>query len=113
MTKSKKVIPSMIANSYHNSKPYHPGTLIKEELEARDISQRELSEGINASYKLINDVLNGKKPLSADLALLISAYLNISPHLLMTLQTGYDMAKAYSNKSFSLRLANIRKAVAF
>lgn len=47
------------------------GMIIKDELKARGISQRKFSSLTGISYTLLNEILNGKRPVSADMSLLL------------------------------------------
>ena len=53
--------------------PVHPGEIIKEELQYRGISQKRFAEVVGVSYTMLNDILNGRRPVSTDFALLIEA----------------------------------------
>ena len=46
----------------------HPGDVLKEELEARGISQKKFSEVLSIPYTQLNEILNGKRPVTTDLA---------------------------------------------
>ena len=45
--------------------PIHPGEIIKEEVEYRNIKQPKLAEQMGISYKMLNDILNCRRPLTA------------------------------------------------
>lgn len=92
--------------------PTHPGSVIKEELEVRHISQKYFAELTGISYSSLNDFLNEKKPLSSELALIIEAALGVSADLLMNMQNRYNMALPRQKPSFLSRLSEIRKACA-
>ena len=89
--------PKMIANNLTPSNPIHPGELIKDEIEYRGISQRKLALQMGVSPTLLNEILNGKRSVSTEYALLFEAY---------------DMQMAKSDISFLERLAHIRKIAA-
>lgn len=91
--------------------PTHPGEVIKDEIEYRGISQRQLADEIGVSYSLLNEVLNGKRTLNTQLALLVSADLDLDAEPLLRLQTKYDMLMAKRNPSFMHRMKAIRKIV--
>ena len=57
--------------------PVHPGEVIKDELEARHISQRAFARQVNVSYTALNELLNGKRPLTPTTALMFEAALDI------------------------------------
>lgn len=108
----KGVDPRMIANNLTPSELIHPGEMIKDEIEYRGLSQRKLAEQMGISPTLLNEILNGKRSVSTEYALLFEAALGIDAEIWIRLQADYDMQKAKSNKSFLERLANIRKLVA-
>ena len=47
--------------------PTHPGDVLKEELESRGISQKYYSELIGVSYTMLNEILNGKRPVTINM----------------------------------------------
>ena len=48
--------------------PTHPGEVIKYELIARGITQKEFAERIGVPYTMLNYILNERRPLSASVA---------------------------------------------
>lgn len=92
--------------------PTHPGDILKEELECRRISQKKFSEILGVPYTMLNEILNGKRPITSDFALMIEAALNINPELLINMQARYNMALAREKKTLSNRLNEIRKMCA-
>lgn len=108
----KGIDPKMIANNLTPSNPVHPGEMIKAEIEYRGISQKKLAEQTGISYTVLNEVLNGKRPVSTEYALLFEAALGIEAGIWIKTQADYDMQAAKSNRTFSERLANVRKLAA-
>ena len=106
------VDPRMIANNLTPSEPIHPGGMIKDEIEYRGLSQRKLAAQMGISPTLLNEILNGKRAVSTQYALLFEAVLGIDAGIWIRIQADYDMQVAKSDKSFLERLANIRKLVA-
>ena len=104
--------PNMIANNLTPFEPTHPGELIRDELEARELSQAKLASQIGVSPSLLNEVINGKRAVNTEMALLLEAALGIEAELFLNLQNAYNMQVAKSNSSFMDRLANIRKIAA-
>lgn len=98
----------MEANKLEPFIPTHPGEIIKDEIEYRGISQRALAMQIGVSYTQLNEVLNGKRALNTEMALLICAALDIDAEPLLTMQTRYDIITARRNKVFSQKLNSIR-----
>ena len=92
--------------------PTHPGEVIKDEIECRGVSQRALAAQIGVSYSQLNEVLNGKRPLNTEIAMLIAAALDIDAEPLLTMQTRYNIITMRRNSVFSRRLASIRREAA-
>lgn len=90
----------------------HPGDVLKEELEARGISQKKFSEVVSIPYTQLNEILNGKRPVTTDFALMMEAALGINPEMLINMQTRYNMSVAMRKKPFIERLLDIKKACA-
>ncbi len=88
--------------------PTHPGEVIKDELKARRIAQKDFARHIGIPYTMLNDILNERRPLSASVALLFESALGISADLLMGLQADYTMQKARENEEIKLRLRKIK-----
>ena len=104
--------PNMIANNLEPFRPTHPGEVLKDELEYRGISQKQLAAEMGISYTLLNEVLNGKRQVNTELALLVEAALDIPAESLLQMQARYNMLTAKRNKSFMEKLQNVRKIVA-
>jgi addiction module HigA family antidote len=90
-------------------RPVHPGELLKDELEYRRISQRGFSKKLGLPYTAFNEILNGKRPVTTDFAMIMEAALGVSPGLLLRMQTSYNLQLAQSDGKLNSRLAEIRK----
>ena len=91
----------------------HPGEILKEEfLEPMEISVYALSKAINVPRTRINDIVLGKRGVSADTALRLAHFFDMTPDYWLNLQTNYDlvMAETEPNNSLSgiLSLKDIR-----
>ena len=75
----------MIANNLTPAYPTHPGEVLKDEIEYRKISQRKLAEKMGISYKILNDILNCRRPVTTQTAMLFEAALNVPADSLMRL----------------------------
>lgn len=95
-----------------NRRTTHPGDVLKEELEARGISQKKFSEVLSIPYTQLNEILNGKRPVTTDFALMMEAALDINPELLINMQTRYNMSVAMQKEPLLARLLDIKKACA-
>ena len=110
--KHKELDPKMIANNLKPYQPTHPGEVLKDELEYRGISQRGLAKKIGISYSVLNEVLNGKRALNTELALMMEAALGVDAAPLLAMQNEYDMLMAERDASFMEKLRRIRQITA-
>lgn len=112
MTSINDFKPEMIANNLQPFLPVHPGPTIKEELEFRHISQRKLAQEMGVSHTVLNEILNGKRPVTTAYALMIEAALGIDADLWIGMQADYDKQMAKNDPSFGKRLEQIRRIAA-
>lgn len=112
MIELKDVDPRMIANNLKPSEPVHPGLLLKEEIEYRGITQKTLAKQVGVSYTVLNEVLNGKRPISVEYALYLEVVLGIDAQLWIQMQADYNFQVAKSDKAIKRRIDQIRKMVA-
>ena len=91
-----------------NFTPTHPGEVIKDELIARGISQKDFAERIGIPYTMLNDILNERRPLSAATALFVESALGLSADLLMGLQLDYTMQRARNDAEIKRKLRSVR-----
>lgn len=92
--------------------PIHPGEIIKDEIEYRGISQRKLAEQMGVSYSLFNEVLNGKRQVNTELAMLVEAALDMDAETFVRMQARYNLQVARKDKTLAERLAKVRKMAA-
>jgi len=75
--------------------PITPGEiLLKEFLEPLGISQNKLARDIDVSITRVNDIIHGKRGITADTALRLGAYFGTTPEFWINLQTRYDLKRA-------------------
>ena len=90
-------------------RPVHPGELLKDELEYRHLSQKTVAEQLGLPYTAFNEILNGKRPVTTDFAMIMEAALGVSPGLLLRMQTDYNLQVAQKDNKLNKRIAEIRK----
>lgn len=72
--------------------PIHPGEVLLEEfLEPLDVSQYRLAKDTNVPARRINEIVHGKRGVSADTALRLARYFGTSERFWLNLQTQYDL----------------------
>lgn len=94
------------------SEPIHPGEILKDELQARRISQKRFAEIIGIPYTMFNEIVNGKRSITTDTALKIEAATNIKAYIWMNMQIAYNMQLAREDNKLRDTLQRIRKIAA-
>jgi antitoxin HigA-1 len=89
----------------------HPGEYLKEVLEELGISQSAFADAIGVSPMRISHVINGSRPVTAELALLFGKAFGQSPEYWLNLQTAFDLASARNAASPHLRRLRLLPAV--
>lgn len=73
-------------------KPVHPGEILLEEfLKPMNLSQNQLALNIGVPSRRINEIVLGKRGVTADTALRLGKYFNMSPQFWLGLQIDYDL----------------------
>ena len=73
----------------------HPGEILLEEfLREYGISQNRLGREIGMSPRAINEIVHGKRSVTANSALRIARFFGTSPEFWLNLQTSYDLEEA-------------------
>ena len=101
-----------MGNLGYGAYPTHPGEVLKDEIEARGITQRQLADSMGLAYSVVNEILNARRPLTAKTALMFEAALDVPADSLMYLQSKYNMQTAREDKSIKSILKGIRKIAA-
>jgi len=94
--------------------PIHPGEILKEEfLEPMGISQYRLAKDISVPPRRINEIVHGKRAITADTALRLGRFFTMSAQFWLNLQTRYDLQvtedqleKRLDNEVHSLKAQN-------
>ena len=72
--------------------PIHPGEVLNEEfLKPLSISQNQIARDIKVAPRRINEIVLGKRRVTADTALRLAKYFKTSPQFWMNLQSSYDL----------------------
>lgn len=82
----------------------HPGEVLQDELKARKKSQLSFASEIGVAPTMLNEIIKGKRSITADLALLLEKTLDISAKYWLNLQSNYELDKAI------LKQKNIKKS---
>ena len=79
--------------------PTHPGEILADELEARNITQKDFAAKIGMQKSQLNEIIKGKRSFNADLALLLEDTLDVSATYWLNAQQGYDLDLARQKRS--------------
>ena len=75
-------------------RPVHPGEILREELDALDLSANALSKALGVPVNRITMILNGQRGVTADTALRLARYFGTSPQLWLNLQKTWELRRA-------------------
>lgn len=72
--------------------PIHPGEVLMEDfIRGLEITQNKLAVAIGVPPRRINEIVHGKRRITADTALRLAKYFGTSPEFWMNLQSHYDL----------------------
>jgi len=75
-------------------RPVHPGEILREELQALEISANAFATALNVPGNRITAILNGQRGVTADTALRLARYLGTTPDFWLNLQKTYELRVA-------------------
>lgn len=84
----------------------HPGEYLKEILEELHLSQNALALSIGVSAMRISHVVHGKRPVTAELAVLFGKVFSQTPQYWMNLQSSYDLK--ITEKAMARRIKQVQ-----
>jgi HTH-type transcriptional regulator/antitoxin HigA len=76
----------------------HPGEILEEELEARELTQAALARAMGRPAQAINEIVRGRKSISAETAIGLEEVLGIEASLWLNLQAQYDLTVARAQR---------------
>jgi addiction module HigA family antidote len=75
--------------------PVHPGEILVEEfLKPLALTEYRLAKGLRVPARRINEIVHGKRAITADTALRLGRFFRNSPRFWLNLQTGFDLENA-------------------
>ena len=75
-------------------RPVHPGEILRDELQALDLSASALSQALDVPVNRITAILNGQRGVTADTALRLARYFGTTPLVWLNLQQTCDLRRA-------------------
>jgi len=92
-------------------KGIHPGTLLKRELDNRDLKSSELANNIGEHKQTISAILNKRRDINPNLSIKLSKVFKTEKDYFMLLQASYDVKIAESEIKETPNINNIRRAL--
>lgn len=92
-------------NPKNNLPPVHPGVFLKEILDELGMIQAEFARTIGVSPMRVSHIINGTRPVTAEMALLFGRAFGQTPQYWINLQAAYDLKT--TEKAMRRRLAEI------
>ena len=91
-----------------NCIPTHPGeALLEEFLKPMGVTQKRLAEHIGVSVQRVNELVRGKRGITAETAWLLSDAFGTTPQFWVNLQNGYDLARSRPEQHIEPLLASV------
>ena len=81
--------------------PIHPGTHLAEMLEELEITQYRLARTVSVPPRRINEIVHGRRSITADTALRLGKALGMTPEFWLNLQRMYDLEVARDSTDIS------------
>jgi len=92
--------------------PIHPGEILLEEfLEPLGISQYRLAKDVSVPPRRINELVHGKRGITADTSLRLARYFGTSERFWLNLQTRYDLEREKDRLGARLATEVLRRAM--
>ena len=84
------------------SNPFHPGEILLEEfLDPLGLSQRQFAADLHWSPRKLNEIIKGKRSITAQSAIDLSDALGTTPEFWLNLQQTWNLARAYQTRKAS------------
>jgi antitoxin HigA-1 len=89
-----------------NLSPIHPGEILREDvLEPLNLSVNQLAKALAVDTSRLNEIVRGRRGISADTALRLARYLGTTPEFWLNLQKSYELRMARQAKQKEIERA--------
>lgn len=102
MSSNRKLANDMVPGS-----TMHPGELLKDELEAREMKQIELAKELGIAKNVMSEIIGGKRNITPELAVRLEDALGIKAEFWMKYQVAYEIDKIRIKNKKAVEKANI------
>ena len=83
-----------MAHPIDNLPPIHPGSFLRDELDALGVSARKFAAHIHVPHNAVSGIMNGERSISAQMAIRLGQAFDTTPQYWLNLQTIYDLKQA-------------------
>ena len=90
--------------------PVHPGLVIKEELQARNMSANRFAHELGVPANRISEIIRGRRRVTAETALRLATFFGNSPEFWLRLQMNHDLEHAAAEHGKEIKRAVHRAA---
>ena len=97
----------ILANDLVPGSVMHPGQLLKDELDTRDMKQIDLARVLGIAKNVMSEIINGKRNLTPELAVRLEEALGIKAEFWMKYQMAYEIDKIRIKNQKAVQKANI------
>jgi addiction module HigA family antidote len=84
----------MMAYPVDNLHPIHPGSFLRDELEALGLSARKFAEHIHVAHNAVTGIMNGERSITAQMAIRLGRAFGTTPQYWLNLQDIYELKRA-------------------
>lgn len=81
-------------NARNGMRPVHPGEILRDELEALDLSATALARELDVPVNRITAILHGQRGVTANTAARLARYFGTTPQVWLNLQENYELRRA-------------------
>jgi len=96
-----------LANDLVPGSAMHPGELLRDELEAREMKQVELAKELGIAKNVMSEIINGKRNLTPELAVRLEDALGIKAEFWMKYQVSYEIDRIRIKNKKAIEKAKI------
>jgi len=87
----------------------HPGEYLIDQLDARELKQREFANEVGMAYSQLNEIIKGKRSITAEFAMTLEAILGIDKRYWLNLQMNYDLTKISLDEKFQKKTSLLKR----
>ncbi len=100
-----------MANPIDNLPPVHPGSFLRDEIDALGMSARKFAAHIHVPHNAVTGIMNGERSISAQMAIRLGQAFGTTPRYWLNLQMIFDLKRAQADMPIEATRIEILAAV--